>query len=254
MSVQVALTGLSFLVSSQQREVLHFSEKTFDTLASPEDISLALSEELNSQLAYTENIQEVTLIHSSPYYTIVPKVLFVADKASEYLKFNTKILSNDFVAHDTLEGHAIEVVYLPFVNINNLLFDTFGSFSYYHASTLFLKYVLNNEKHAQEAKAYIRVSEDFFDMIVVKNGKLLLCNNYHYKSPEDFIYFTLFCLEQLQLNPNSIKTLLCGVIDENSTLYHMLYTYVRHVSFLEATLLSHMDKAPHEHFILKTVL
>ena len=39
-------------------------------------------------------------------------------------------------AHDTLEGHAIEGVYLPFVNIN-LLFDTFGSFLTTTLPTLF---------------------------------------------------------------------------------------------------------------------
>ena len=202
------------------------------------------------------NFSEVTVIYSTPIYSLVPAPLFDETKASEYLKFNSKILANDYMAHDILEGYGIVVVYVPFMNINNFFFEKYGSFSYYHATTIMLKAILETEKYSLP-KMYLHFQKNCFDCIVLKNGELQLCNSYAYKTPEDFIYYTLFCMEQLNLNPENIPVILCGEIEKEDENYKIAYTYIRNIEFAETNnfkIKIENDDKNHHHFILKNTL
>ena len=254
LSVQITLTGLSFLVSSLDGEVLFFSEKNFDTPLTPEELLLELTEAISEEEMFQGKFENVNLIYTTHNYTLVPGTLFDEDKASEYLKFNTKILGNDYISYDEIENQNTVIVYVPFVNINNYIFDKYGTFNYYHGCTLLVKDLLNIEKHSQSTKVYLHVLEDQFECIIFTNGKLQLCNSYTYKTAEDFVYYVLFCFEQLKLNPNEVETVLCGSITSESDLYDILYTYVRNVSFIDRSLPQLADEKAHQHYLLKTAL
>ncbi|WP_175445435.1 DUF3822 family protein [Ulvibacter litoralis] len=258
MSVQISLTGLSFLVKNTDSNETHFfTENKFDGTRSPEEIELEIDTILSETDALQLPFTEVTLIYTNTIYTTVPASLFDESKASEYLKFNSKILANDFIAFDTVETQDLVVVYIPFVNINNYFFDRFGSFQYFHGTSIFLKKILSAEKYSIVSKFYMHVQEDQFDCISIKNGALQLCNTYSYKTPEDFIYYTLFCLEQLKLNPDSLSVFICGEIDENDANYKMLYTYIRNISFLKTEsdlVIDGASQTTHKKFIIKNAL
>lgn len=254
LSVQVSLTGLSFLTASEDDSQIVLKEVLFDTTRSPEELTLEMERVFIEQNWIADQFTEVKLVHSSHLYTVVPTALFDENKASEYLKFNTKILSTDFVSYDEIENQDLVVVYLPFVNANNFIFEKFGSFSYFHGTTLLLTHFLKLEKYALQHKVYIHVQKDFFDCFVLKGNRLLLCNSYSYKTPEDFIYFILFCFEQLKLNPNEVLVEVCGAISRSSDLFEILYTYIRNVSFYERDLGNYSETPLHEQLILKTSL
>ena len=121
---------------------------------------------------------------------------------------------------------------MPLVNVNNYLFDQFGVFDYKHTSTILIDSVLKKERSSEDTKLYINVSEFSFELIAVKNGELLLYNSFEYSTKEDFIYYILFTLEQLQLNPEIVKVKLSGMIKKDDELYAILYKYIRYVEFV----------------------
>ena len=255
LSVQFSLTGLSFLVlNDTTNEAVFYSEKKYKYSRSPEELLIEIIAEFTQQIKLQDNFTEVTVIYATTLYALVPTSLFDKNMASEYLKLNSKILSNDFVAYDTLENNDLTIVYIPYVNINNYLFERFGNFKYYHSTTLLLKYILNIEKHSNKEKLYINLVNDIFDIILIKNGELLLCNTFEFKTPEDFIYYILFCLEQLRLNPDTIECILSGSIDKIDTNFNILYTYIRHISFIDsdALLKIEVEKSfTHNNLLLK---
>ena len=236
LSVQVSLTGLSFLVKGlDTEELLFFTEKNVGSSATPEELLL----EIDSIIAKNDILQlkfdEVIILYSNNVYTTVPSSLFDENKASEYLKFNSKILSNDFIAFDQIESNNMVVVYIPYVNINNYFFERYGSFQYYHAVSVFLKGVLHSDKHSLGPKMYLNLQEEQLDVIILEGGKLALCNSFLFKTSEDFIYYVLFCLEQLKLNPDTIPVILSGSIEKEDSNYEILYTYIRNISFVKET-------------------
>ena len=256
LSVQVSLTGLSFLVTDPDtRETLFFSEKKFNTSRTPEEILLAIEEEIDQIEALQPIFETVNVVYSNNVYSTVPTPLFDESKASEYLKFNSKILNNDYIAYDQLDNHDITIVYVPYVNINNYFFERYGIFKYYHKTTIFLNNVLNNEKHSNAIKMYIHIQFDQFDCVVVKNGRTELCNTFSYKTPEDLIYYVLFCIEQLSLNPDTLPIIICGEIELGDSNYAILYRYIRHISFTEDNEASDLNDTldvSHKNYILKS--
>ncbi|MEZ4779325.1 MAG: DUF3822 family protein [Flavobacteriaceae bacterium] len=253
MSVQVTLYGLSFLFHSSESNTPILIEKEFDTALTPEELLDEMKKFFNEQNELPKKIENISALFSSPYYTLVPSPLFDETKASDYLKFNTKILAQDFVSYDEIENQDITIVYIPFVNITNYLFEKFGNFQYYHSVGVLLQYFLNKEKYSIETKVFLNVEKDWFDCIILSGGKVQLCNSYPYKSPEDFLYFTLFNFEQLSINPDTVKVLLCGRISEKELLFEFLYRYIRNVSFIEDNLLPLDNEPSHKNMVLKTL-
>lgn len=230
LSVQISLNGLSFLVTGENDEQVLYENEKWSYATTPFEL-LSELEKLLNKLPQESSFTQIDIIYATPIYTLVPKLLFDERKASEYLKFNSKILVNDYISHDHLEALNLMVVYVPLMNINNALFEKLGSFDYYHLATILLKtfYRIHDKT---ETRVFVHVRESSFDCVVFKKDGLELCNSYPYSTSEDFLYYLLFMMEQLQLNPDEIPISLCGEIQENDDLHKFLYNYIRFTDFI----------------------
>jgi len=240
------------LVSTQNlKEAVYFSEKKFSSQYTPQELQLEIKKEIEANEALS-GCKEVSIIYANTTYTLVPDALFDENRLSEYLKFNSKILSGDYLAYDTLETQKLHIVYVPFINVNNYLFETFGDFQYYHAATILLQYVLEKQPSKFTTRAYVQVYEDHFDLVILKDGALLLCNSYTYKTPEDLAYYVLFALEQLNLKPDAIETKVLGAIQEKDDNFAILYKYIRNIAALDTSdTLTIPQQEPHQHLLIK---
>ena len=254
LSVQVSLNGLSFLVTDLKTEkTILFLERHLDHSTTPEELLLEIESVILKNETLNSGFAEVILIYSTSVYSLVPHALFDQTKASEYLKFNSKILANDYMAHDFIENQDIVVVHVPFMNINNFFFEKFGAFSYYHSITILLKTIFREEKYSLP-KMFLHFQKNSFDCLILKNGELQLCNTFLYKSPADFLYYTLFCMEQLNLSPDSVPVILCGEIAEGDENYKLAYAYIRHLEFLKLDSIALEEEnavAFSKHFIIR---
>jgi hypothetical protein len=254
LSVQLSLSGLSFLVTNiETKETYFFLEKKYKKPINPEELILNLKSIFNQNKELNNTFNEVSIIYATSLYSLVPSNLFDASKTSEYLKFNSKILATDFIAFDTIENYNITIVYIPFININNYLFDRFGDFSYYHSSSLLIEHLLSEKKTDASAKVYINITDHIFDFITVKNGELIICNSYEFTTAEDFIYYILFCLEQLKLNPDTIDLYIFGSIEKEEDTYKILYNYIRNITFYTFgdQLIPTEKESSHQNLLLK---
>ena len=50
----------------------------------------------------------------------------------------------------------------------------------------------------------INLNKDTFNFIYIKKNKIQFINTFDFTSAEDLIYYILFCMEQLELNPEKI--------------------------------------------------
>ncbi len=190
------------------------------------------------------------VVHDNELATLVPKPLFDETNLVDYLKFNSKILKTDFITYDHLNAEDIMVVYVPLVNINNFIFERFGSFEYKHSSTITLNRVLTLEKNSKLAKMYINIEPSHFEIIVVENNHLKFYNRFEYITKEDFIYYLLFTAEQLQLNPEEFSLVLMGAINDTDDRYKIAYKYVRNISLISNDAMLYSKNMSSKHFTL----
>lgn len=235
LSIQVSLSGLSFCVLDTQTNMFtYYKHFRFERKLNPGEVLDKLQHQFNTQKDLQQDFKSVTVIYNNELSALVPKSIFNENYLADYLKFNSKILRTDFITYDEILANDSINVYVPYVNINNHLYERFGEFEFKHFSTVLLDTVLGIEKHNDNQKMYAHINDTHFEIIVLNNGDLQLYNTFEYASKEDFIYYILFTAEQLQLNPESFPLILIGDISEEDELFKAAFTYVRNVSILES--------------------
>ena len=229
LSIQISLSGLSFSVLDENtnslKKLKHFNK---GRILTPLEMLDYLKYVLDIEGLTYSTYSQVTVIYRNELSTLVPKTYFNEEAVADYLKFNNKILASDFIAYDEIDEKTVSV-YVPLVNINNYIFDTFGSFTYKHFSTLFINYIQTNYNSSYQNEMCIHIDGNMFEMLVIGKNEIKHYNSFSFITKEDFIYYILFTLEQLQLNPEKIQLTFFGLINEEDELFKIAYKYVRNV-------------------------
>ena len=234
LSIQVGLNGLSFCTLDRYQNVLEsFPFIPFENVFNSEQ----LLEEVSFHFKDWPVLhvpKKVKLIYINELSTFVPKSLFNEECLSDYLKYNVKILPNDFLTYDEIKNSELVNVYVPYININNFFIDLFGPFDYTHYSSILIETLLHsNHLKRDESTMYVHIHDNCFEIVVFKNTKLKFYNTFKYQTAEDFIYYILFTAEQLQMNPDAFNLQLIGNIKETDAAFQLAYQYIRNINILE---------------------
>lgn len=231
LTLQISLTEVSFCIKDTLDNRIILAESfSLENILNPNQMEASLTKIFNETPALQNSFDEITVLHNNNLLTFVPSVLFNENVLSSYLQYNTKVFESDFFTHDTVSNYEMNTVYVPYVNINNFLIDYFGSFNYKHSFSILVKKVLDCSKNIDEPQLFVHIQKDSFQIVAVKNQKLLLFNTFEYKTEQDFMYYLLFTAEQLHLNPETVQLKFIGNINTDSNLYKIAYKYIRNVS------------------------
>ena len=253
LSIQFNLDGFSFSIYNiiSKKEV-YFREYEFEnSQVTPENLLLKIKDIFNTDTQLQKDFSSVLVIHQNNLSVLVPNRYFNKKELASYLNFNIKKLTIDYIAFDHLEGLESKNVYIPYVNINNYLFQNFGEFEYKHHSTVLIEKLLNSTNNIEKTM-FVNVSKNSLDIVVLENNQLILFNTFSYNTKEDFIYYILFVAEQLNLNVNEFSLHFTGKVNLEDAIYKITYKYIKNVYFLESnnTLFSELNIASHSNFIL----
>jgi hypothetical protein len=235
LSIQLSLDGFSFCVIDKsynlvQELVYHeFEEKA----GTPENLLARIEELFKREELLKYKYGSVNVSHVNELSAPVPKSLFDETNLKSYIRYSSKTYENDYVVYDEVEDHDMINVYIPFVNVNNFLLDQFGSFEYKHFSTTLLSNLLNTYRFSEHPHLFVHLEKSRMYLVAISNSKLQLYNSFSFSTKEDFIYYILFVLEQLSMDPETVELVLSGQIDIDSPLYKIAYTYVRKISLIE---------------------
>jgi hypothetical protein len=103
----------------------------------------------------------------------------------------------------------------------------FLSGKFWHLYTVILK----NPSSQPSGTISIDFKTDEFSVVVLREGKLLLCQTFAYTAPEDVLYYLLKCCQQLNLSQQQVQLFLSGLIEKDSALYRELYKYFINLEF-----------------------
>ena len=138
-------------------------------------------------------------------------------------------------------GHTDEVVenhltlnhaYLLFGiehELYTFLCRTFANPTILHPLTPLCEYFFLHSRNGNEAKAYLHLREERCDLIVYKQGRLLLGNTFDFNTADDVAYFTLLAWKQLSLDQTRDRLYLAGEKSLRQPLTALLQTYIKNV-------------------------
>ncbi|MDX2196178.1 MAG: DUF3822 family protein [Cytophagales bacterium] len=166
-------------------------------------------------------------------FSLVPQSLFSEEYIGNYLAINCTY-TNDEELHYFKHGRNDTVnIFASEKKITDWIKAQYPrkTIEIMHHTSIFIEGVFQNHHHAAEKTVYINVEENIVTIVVKKGLQLEFCNNFHYRTTNDFLYYVLFVYDELGMNPDTTKTVLAGNIHKNSELYMRLYKYIRHVDF-----------------------
>ncbi|MBU3027002.1 DUF3822 family protein [Zobellia galactanivorans] len=255
LSIQVSLNGLSFCVlNTVENSIVSAESVVFAKRLTPYEVLKRLKLLFSTHKIEQDQYSEVVVVHRNTLFSLVPKPLFNEEELANYLKFNTKILANDHLAYDELDSFDIINVYVPFVNINNYIYDLFGEFTFKHNGTVLVESLMNPHMASKEPTCYVLISEQQMDVTIISGKKLLLYNSFTFITKEDFLYYLLFTLEQLELDTESVFIKLFGQIEEGDDIYTLCYNYAKNVSIFFPSFSEHPHLNSKEETIDFTVI
>ncbi|WP_129749683.1 DUF3822 family protein [Flavobacterium beibuense] len=231
LSMQISLNEMSFCCFDTLNQKITDCHSIAFSILKPLEDQLWKAFVNHPELMY--DYDEIVVLHDNSLNTFVPTALFDEEFLGSYLQYNTKVFDTDFFAYDTIENYDINNVHVPFMDVNNFLIDRYGSFDYKNTNSILVSKLLDASRNVDDKQVFVHIQATHFEIIVVRNQKLLLFNSFEYNTPEDFLYYLLFTFEQLQLNPEFIKVSLLGKINEMHPCYEIAYKYIRNVVLFE---------------------
>jgi hypothetical protein len=235
LSLQIALNGISFCCfDTLNHQIIAYKKIAFTKYRPIED---QLWKTFVDHPELTRPYDEIMVLHDNNFNTFVPQSLFDENYMCSYLQYNTKVFETDFFTYDAIGSYEINNVYVPLMNVNNFLIDQYGTFEYKNVNSILVLKLLDASKNIDETVVFAHLQEAHFEIVVAHNQKLLLYNSFEYKTPEDFLYYLLFTMEQLQLNPETSKVYLLGKVAKNDPQFTIAYKYIRNILLFDTTAL-----------------
>jgi hypothetical protein len=230
--IKLGYNNIDLMLSDSTGNLIQYIYKEFSEKFSPKKLLKKLDLLINESKINISNVITVKLIVFNKLSALVPKNLFDENLSLDYLKFNSKLLKNDYAANDLIEEIGAVNVFIPFVNVNNYLIEKFGSFNYYHYSTILIKKLLkyNTDK---DISVYANIQSNDFQILIFKNRSLQYYNNFEFKEKEDILYFTLFVMEQNKIDNIKTKLILLGDIKEKSDTYLLLSKFIKNIDIIK---------------------
>lgn len=190
-----------------------------------------LKEIIANNMIYKNEYKAIIVAFVNNRSTLIPNAIFKADKLVSYHHFNySKKEEDQFFADQLINLSAHNIYSIPdfitdaFNDLKNVKFKHFSS-------ALIETSLLDAKREKALSSINIHILPSSFQVVVIKNQKLELYNSFTYQSSEDFIYYLLFVLDQLNINNDEATIKLTGEVEKNSVIYTILYKYIQTLNF-----------------------
>ncbi len=253
LSIQFSLDGFSFSIhQGGSSDAVYFGQYLFDQpVNQPEELVTKIEPLFKADKELHYDFDAIDVYYKNDLYTLVPQKFFDEEKLSTYLDYSVKTFSTDLCAFDNLPSIEANLVYIPYININNFLFQNFGEFEFHHYMSLFIsKAIAVNQEN--RLTMYVDFGRALMNVVVINGKEVSLCNSFHFSTPEDCLYYILFTAEQLNIDNLEINLNISGYLDKDSKIYNLIAKYVKNIVFSETknSILQDTAIAKHQEFVL----
>lgn len=230
--IEVSNNALKYTVLDMQTNTfIGFEEYRFTSIYSDYALVNPLKEIISSNVLFKNEFKKIQVAFINNRSTLIPNAIFKADKLKSFHQFNFSIQEEDIFFSDQLINLSAYNVYsIP--DYIAAIFNNLKNVQYKHFSSALIEAALIETKSNKALSAInVHILPSSFQVTVIKNQKLELYNSFNYQSSEDFIYYLLFVLDQLNINNEEATLTLTGEVEKNSVIYTMLYKYIKTLNF-----------------------
>lgn len=180
-----------------------------------------------------ENVYDIALSWKTPEFTMVPQTLFDSRNMMQLLRSggcdpepNELCFASSKPVGDYMITYSIPEKVVGCLN-------PFKNKSHYFSSVYpLINSALQSARGLNQRIVLVNVFDEAFEVVVAEPRKVLFCNSFPFRSPEDFVYFLLLVSENLSIDNDKDLYFFCGQIEKNSTVFQLCNKYIRNTKWM----------------------
>ena len=249
LTIQYSLDGLSFVIFDKKEQkflsLKHY--KTSDKDITLNDILIELQEREEWMI---RDFHKVNLLIEDKHNSFIPKDYFGEEISEEYLK--TLQIPTSNIKSDNI-GNNINNIY-PIDDEIIAAVDNIGKdINIKHASSILVDNLIKEfSERTNETRAFVNVKNNYYELIILNNNKLIFHNYFNFNTKEDFIYFLLFTFEQIKIDNETTPLYFMGFIENNSSILNLCSRYIRNIRFInrdnDLKFVNDLNKIPYYYY------
>lgn len=232
--LQLSKNGLSYTIFNiHTNTFIGLESYVFIDVHTDYSILNPLQELLSEIKLFKNTFNKVMVSYVNNRATLIPKPIYQATELKNYHQFNFTHQEEDVFYSDYLINVSAYTVYsIPDYIVS--AFEKVENVVFHHFSTSLIESTLLYAKKSNSLSLVnVHVLPSSFQIIVIKNQHLELYNSFDYQTSEDFIYYILFVLNQLNIKSDDATIRLTGEVDKTSAIYDMINKYINIIDFCE---------------------
>jgi len=157
--------------------------------------------------------------------TLVPKKVYNEKDKENVFSINHNL--DEIILTDNLKNSNIKNIYSIPKSLHQTINNVIPDIKIKSQSSILIDYLLSMRYNIKKMTLYIK--DSFVNILITNNNKLLFQNKFKFTTKEDLLFYTLFCIQELNLSTEKINTEVYGNISESE--FQLLYEYIRNINY-----------------------
>lgn len=208
--------GYSFCIADlQNTRIVRLADLSNNAseVNSPDSSAYEFFDLLNS------SFQHKYLLFSPTVFTLVPSEYFKPDRAERWLHFNARINEEDVIISRQIPSADSVIVASINSNEHKKLYEMAPGAVFIPIQAILINSFLTGNDNQTSERILVHGRNHYTDFIVVRGNKLLLASSYHTLATDDVLYYLIYIIEQLGLNPHDGCVSLSGnLVNKDETI------------------------------------
>lgn len=232
-SIQVSLSGFSFLVKNNQMQPVIFRHYKITGSMLEDEVIRKTAYWIENDELIKKECPIARFIYLSQKSILVPEEFFDVNQLKKMYEFNLTLGEFEELHPNYIPELKLYNVFAVPSYLASVVSQKFKEVEYIHQATLLIKKALKLAQKGNENLALLNINYNFFDLVILQDQKLLLYNSYQYVNQTDFVYFLLYAFKQLDIEIDSTKLIISGEQFDNPAILNELKKYTEKISFIE---------------------
>lgn len=228
LSIQISLDGLCFSI----RDYLSNSFIALKVIPKPINTSLTdfLGELFVNEKLFQLTYRDVKIVFNTFGYTTIPEPLFSSDSVENIFRLNYSISNEDKILHFKHKDLPLRSAFAVPYSIDDIIAKKFNAATVYHIQDITIWSGQLLDENIEE-QIVIHFHDNFFHLAGFASGKFTFNNSFNYKTAEDFAFFALNAIKQLDFDHETVHIIIRGEIERNDSKIQLLKRFSPNVSF-----------------------
>ncbi len=232
LSIRLSTDGFSLSAYNPERE------HPFYHWTYPVRPNLSIVANVKEMLATCEQLQhpykQVRVLFDTMNCMPVPFELF-DDEDAENLYHQTfhTVGIGEMVMSDVLPDADVVLLSCLNKNVRQQIVEQYPHATFHCTVTPLTAYFAKRSHLGDNRKLFVCFQKSHLTLLAFDRRKLMLLNNFGYKTVDDCVYYVLYAWKQLELNQQQDELHLAGFIPSSEMLLHQLRKYIRQVHAID---------------------